>query len=85
MTDEGPGMTGDAPGGSAALRELLDWAVDQWPLTITLLDTEMRQVQLNEAACEQLGLPPEALLGRRPNELFPSPLTELAVAHARSA
>jgi GAF domain-containing protein/anti-sigma regulatory factor (Ser/Thr protein kinase) len=68
----------------ADLREMLDWAIGQCPLTVALLDTQMRQVRLNAAACRLLGVETEAAaLGLRLTDMVSSPETESCVAHAR--
>ena len=54
------------------LREMLDWAVTQSPVHVALLDTDLRQVRLNEALWREFGLPDEAAgLGLRLTDLEP--------------
>lgn len=54
------------------LREILDWAVTQSPVHVALLDTDLRQIRLNDAMCRELGLPDEAAgLGLRLTDLEP--------------
>ena len=42
---------------------------EQGPLGITVVDTELRYVQVNERACEMLGYREEELLGKRPRDV----------------
>jgi PAS domain S-box-containing protein len=66
------------------LREMLDWAITQSPLNVALLDTQMRQLRLNDAMCRVLGLDAEkAGVGLRLTDMVSNPETESCVASAR--
>jgi PAS domain S-box-containing protein len=70
--------------GDRDLRQLLDWAITQVPVSIALLDTQMRQIRLNASMCRVLGLDDEAAgLGRRLTDLVTDPESESCVATAR--
>jgi serine phosphatase RsbU (regulator of sigma subunit)/anti-sigma regulatory factor (Ser/Thr protein kinase) len=59
-------------GVNTGLRAMLDWAVAQASLNISLYDTEVRHIRVNTAMCQAMGLESEAAgLGLRPTELFP--------------
>jgi PAS domain-containing protein len=49
-----------AANGDRDLREMLDWAITQAPVSIALIDTQMRQLRLNTSMCRILGLDDEA-------------------------
>jgi GAF domain-containing protein/anti-sigma regulatory factor (Ser/Thr protein kinase) len=51
------GLTGDFH--DPSLQELMDWAVDQCPLAVGLLDPDMRYVRMNDVLCRVLGLETE--------------------------
>lgn len=85
MTSEALGMTDEAPGARASLRELLDWAVGQSSLNMGLVDTQMRQLRINPAMCRMLGLDSEApALDLRLSDLVSTPDSESCVAYARA-
>jgi PAS domain S-box-containing protein len=66
------------------LQEMLDWAINQAPVNIALLDTQMRQLRLNASICRALGLDDEAAgLGLRMTDLQSNPATESCLAAAR--
>ncbi len=72
--------------GGRDLQEMLDWAITQTPVSIALLDTQMRQLRLNTALCRVMGLADEAAgLGLRLTDLVSNPETESCVAAARTA
>lgn len=63
---------------------MLDWAVTQTPVHMALLDTDLRQVLLNEAMCRELGLPDQAAgLGLRLTDLEPGPGAEAMLSCGR--
>jgi PAS domain S-box-containing protein len=73
-----------AANGDRDLREMLDWAITQAPVSIALIDTQMRQLRLNTSMCRILGLDDEAAgLGLRLTDLMSSAETESCVAAAR--
>jgi PAS domain-containing protein len=77
-------VTAVTANGGRDLREMLDWAITQAPVNIALLDTQMRQLRLNESLCRSLGLDDEAAgLGLRLTDLLSSPATESCLAAAR--
>ena len=63
-------VTGSSPPGSAlvSLREL-DALFDQVPLAMTFLDRELRVRRTNAVYRRLVGLPDEAVIGRRPSEV----------------
>jgi PAS domain S-box-containing protein len=72
---------GDFP--ETNLQELMDWAVAQCPLVVTLLDGQMRQIRLNAAMCRILGLRSEEDgLNLRLTDLVPTPAAESCLACA---
>jgi PAS domain S-box-containing protein len=78
MTDRRAGFR------SASLQELMDRAVEQCLVGITLLDTQMRHLMLNATMCRILGLRSEAAgLGLRLTDLMCTAETESCVACAR--
>jgi serine phosphatase RsbU (regulator of sigma subunit) len=78
------GVRTDVPDGGGDLREMLDWAVAQTPVTIALIDTQLRQLRLNSSLCRVLGLDSEAAgLGLRLADLMSSPGADSLVAAAR--
>jgi serine phosphatase RsbU (regulator of sigma subunit)/anti-sigma regulatory factor (Ser/Thr protein kinase) len=59
-------------GVDTGLRAMLDWAVTQSSLNISLYDTEIRHIRINRAMCQAMGLESEAAgVGLQPTELFP--------------
>jgi PAS domain S-box-containing protein len=79
MTDRKAGFR------SANLQELMDRAVEQCLVGITLLDTQMRHLMLNATMCRILGLRSEAAgLGLRLTDLISTAETESCVASART-
>lgn len=70
--------------GARVLREMLDWAITQSPLNVALLDTQMRQLRLNAAMCQALGLDAESAgLGLRLTDMISNPQAESCLAAAR--
>ena len=66
------------------LQELVDRAVAQCPVSVALLDLDMRHLRLNRTTCRIFGLPGEAEgLGKRLTDLMPGPAAEASVASAR--
>ena len=66
------------------LQELVDWAVAQCPVSVALLDLDMRHLRLNRTTCRIFGLRSEAEgLGMRLTDLMPTPPAEACVACAR--
>jgi PAS domain S-box-containing protein len=79
MTDRKAGFR------SASLQELMDRALEQCLVGITLLDTQMRHLMLNATMCRILGLRSEAAgLGLRLTDLICTAETESCVACART-
>jgi PAS domain S-box-containing protein len=63
---------------------MLDWAIAQSSVNVALLDTEMRQLQLNASICRVLGLDEEAAgLGLRLTDLISNPEAESCIEAAR--
>ncbi|MGW5787000.1 SpoIIE family protein phosphatase [Streptomyces sp. NPDC003757] len=58
----GCAVTAEAPGGPTAA--LVDDAVRQAPLSMSVLDPDLRFVHVNEASCRMLGRSAEELIGR---------------------
>lgn len=86
---EGPAELGGAQRmaayGECDLRELLDWAMTQAPVNIALIDTQLRQLRLNDSLCRVQGLTGEAAgLGLRLTDVMAGPETEPLVAAART-
>ncbi len=72
----------DFPGTN--LQELVDSAVAQCPVSVALLDLDMRHLRLNRATCRIFGLRRESEgLGMRLTDLMPTPSAEACVACAR--
>jgi PAS domain-containing protein len=66
------------------LREMLDRAVNQSPVSIALLDTQLRQLRLNASMCRVLGLADEAAgLGLRLTDLLSNEATRSCLEAAR--
>jgi PAS domain S-box-containing protein len=66
------------------LQELMDWAVAHCPVSVVLLDPQMRHLRLNDATCRIFGLRNEAEgLGLRLTDMMPTPAAEACVACAR--
>ena len=66
------------------LQQLVDWAVAQCPVSVALLDLDMRHLWLNRPTYRLLGLGSEAEgLGMRLTDLMPTPAGEACVACAR--
>jgi PAS domain S-box-containing protein len=66
------------------LQQLMDWAVAQCPVSVALLDLQMRHLRLNDTTCRTLGLRNEAEgLGLRLTDLMPTLAAEASVACAR--
>jgi PAS domain S-box-containing protein len=66
------------------LLELIDWAVDQCPIGVALLNPQMRQLRLNGAMCRVLGLQSETEgLNLRLTDLISTPETESCLSCAR--
>jgi PAS domain S-box-containing protein len=63
-------VTGSSPSGSAlvSLREL-DALFDQAPVALVFVDRELRVRRTNAAYRRLVGLPDEAIIGRRPSEI----------------
>jgi PAS domain S-box-containing protein len=67
------------------LREMLDWGVNQSPVSIALLDTQLRQLRLNRSMCRVLGLDDEAGgLGLRLTDLLSNEATRSCAEAART-
>jgi PAS domain S-box-containing protein len=70
---------------STNLQELMDWAVDQCPVGITLLDNQMRQLRVNATMCRILGLRSEAAgLGLRLTDMTSTAETQSCMACAQT-
>jgi PAS domain S-box-containing protein len=66
------------------LREMMDQAVDQCPVGVTLLDTQMRYLRVNAMMCRILGLRSETeALNLRLTDLVSTPETESFLVCAR--
>ncbi|WP_435616105.1 SpoIIE family protein phosphatase [Streptomyces coelicoflavus] len=60
---DGCAVTADPPGGPAPA--LIDDAVRQAPLSVSVLDPALRFVHVNETTCRMMGRPADELIGRR--------------------
>jgi len=76
------GLAGDLR--DTNLQEMMDWAVDQSPLGVCLVDTQMRSLRLNAAMCRMCGLRTEEEgLNLRLTDLVATPEAHSMVACAR--
>jgi PAS domain S-box-containing protein len=70
--------------GDRDLREMLDWGIAQASVNVALLDTQMRQLQLNASICRVLGLDKEAEgLGLRLTDLVSNPAAQSCLEAAQ--